>query len=45
MEGKKINYLGDLSLKSRPSILIEQNLGVHLLSELSLVPLLLIPNN
>lgn len=34
-------HLGNLSLQSGPAILIEQNLGVHLFSELSLVPLLL----
>jgi hypothetical protein len=34
-------HLGHFGLQSIPSILIEKNLGVQLLSELSLVPLLL----
>lgn len=34
-------HLGHLSLKSVPAVLVEENLGVQLFSELSLVPLLL----
>ena len=35
-------HLGHLSLKSVPAVLVEENLGVQLFSELSLVPLLLL---
>ena len=40
--GRHYLHLGNLGLQAEPTILVKQNLGVHLFPHLALVPLLLL---